>query len=156
MFGRKSLFDCVYQNQITDHFCLMHECGQVTGQSYCHHSSLSLESLEEGCMKNRLRRASTIATGLREIASASLCHFPGQCWIVKKYLSEFSLSLKRHRLCILLRFLSSNFPISGWWSVTTVTLGQPLNSEGESHIDSTHPRFTSWSNTTTTLHAWSA
>ena len=35
-------------------------------------------SLKEGCVGHRLRRASTVATGLQDIASAPLCHLPGQ------------------------------------------------------------------------------
>ena len=69
---------------------------------------------------------STVATGLREMASAPLCHLPGQCWIVKWYLRHFSLSLKRHGLFTLPRSLSPNIPVSGWWSVTTITFGQPM------------------------------
>ena len=44
----------------------------------------------------------------------------------KKYLRCFSLSLNRHGLCIFLRSLSPNIPVSGWWSFTTITFGRPI------------------------------
>ena len=81
-------------------------------------------SLQDGYVEHRLIRAFTVATGLQEMALGPLCHLPGQCWMVKKYLKYFSLSLKKHRLCTLLRSLSPNIPVSGWWSVTTITFRQ--------------------------------
>ena len=69
-------------------------------------------SLEDGCVGHRLTRASTMATGLWETASAPLCRLPGQCWMLKEYLRHFSSSLKRHGLCTLLRSLSTNIPVS--------------------------------------------
>ena len=92
-------------------------------------TSLLLErwiSLGDGFVGHMLMSDSTVATGLREMASAPLCHLPGQCWIVKWYLRHFSLSLKRRGLFTLPRSLSPNIPVSGWWSVTTITLGQPM------------------------------
>ena len=51
---------------------------------------------------------------------------PGQCWMLKEYRRHFSFSLKRRGLCTLLRSLSPNIPVSGWWSVTTIICGQPM------------------------------
>ena len=47
-------------------------------------------SLEDGCVRHRLIRASTVATRLWEMASAPSCHLPGQSWIVKEYLRHLS------------------------------------------------------------------
>ena len=41
-------------------------------------------SSEDGCEGHRFTRDSTAATGLRETASAPLCRFPGQCWMLKE------------------------------------------------------------------------
>ena len=49
------------------------------------------------------KRVSTTESGLKEIASEPLCHIPEQCRIVMVYLRDFSLSLKRQGLNILLR-----------------------------------------------------
>ena len=38
----------------------------------------------------------------------------------------FSFEHKEVRLCYLLKSLYENTPISGWWSVTSITLGQPM------------------------------
>ena len=38
----------------------------------------------------------------------------------------FLLKSKEHGLCTLLRSLSKDIPVSSWWSVTTITFGQPM------------------------------
>ena len=61
-------------------------------------SSDSSVSIGEGSIWNVSSKLCTIVIGLREIASGALCHFPGQCCMVKRYLKLFSLSRNRHRL----------------------------------------------------------
>ena len=61
-------------------------------------SSDSSVSIGEGYMGNVSSKLCTVVTGLREIVSEALCHFPGQCCMVKRYLKLFSLSRNRHGL----------------------------------------------------------
>ena len=70
--------------------------------------------------------ASILAIGLQEIAPEPLCPLTKQKWIIKKYLTDFSLSLMRRGLYILLSSLSSDTPVKGWWSDTTIMLGQSM------------------------------
>ena len=59
-------------------------------------------------MGHRLRRASNVTTGY------SISIFVPLAWVMLagEEISDFSLSLKRHVLCILLRSLSPNIPVS--------------------------------------------
>ena len=52
-------------------------------------SSDSSVSIAEGSMGNASSKLYTVVTGLQEIASEALCHFPGQCCMVKRYLKLF-------------------------------------------------------------------
>ena len=140
-FMRESLVDGVYElcvgiitltqhlNVSWQHCCCKHLSLLgwliVVASTAAYILSKRWTSLEDEWVRHWLIRASTMATGLRETASAPSCHLPGQCWILKEYLRYFSFSLKRHGLCNLLRSLSPNIPVSGWWSVITNIYGQP-------------------------------
>ena len=138
MFGEESLVNCIYEGRLAVIVSAQMWSGDmavtllkliiacmVDNSIAASIFSNRWISLKEGCMGHRLRRASTVATGLWDIVLALLCHLPGQCWMVKKYFNDFFLSLKRRWFYILLGSLSPTIPISDWWSVT-ITFVQPI------------------------------
>ena len=91
---------------------------------------------QEGSARNTFRSACKMVSGLWEMASEVLCHFPGQCWMVNLYLRVFSFNLNNWGFRILLRSLSLSNPFSGSWSVTTIRFGQPITNL--QHFSSAH------------------
>ena len=66
-------------------------------------AQISSDDIGEVSMGNISSKLFTIVTGLWEIVSEALCHFPGQCCMVKQYLKLLSLSQNRPGSGILLR-----------------------------------------------------